>query len=106
MRTRDRTRPIPGIASPGDSLIQRPPPPPVTTDVIRRVSRMLLLRTLVITVVMGLSVWLLSIADQPPRAVLWFQSGLIAATYLTSIVFGLMLRGRRDPLAIARAMQA
>ncbi len=105
-RTRDRTKPIPGVATPGDSLIQRPPPV-ASADVMRRVGRMLLLRTLVITVVMGLSVWLLSIADQPPRAVLYVQSALIAMTYLTSVVFGVLLRRRRlDPLAIARAMQA
>lgn len=90
--------------SPGDSLVG-PPAPPVANDLRRRVSRLLLLRTLVVTVVLGLSVWILVAARLPSRGAVWVQSGIIAATYLTSIVFGVLLRRGIPPRRVARPMQ-
>ena len=98
-RTRDRAP-----QSPADSLIQRPELPPA--DFGRRVSRLLLLRTLVVTVVLGLSLWLLSAGPAPARAAVWLQSAIIATTYLSSIVFGVLLRIGVDPRKVARPMQA
>src|SRR5436309_12311654 len=86
--------------SPGDSLVRAPILPP--SDVGRRVSRLLLLRTLVVSVVLGLSVWLLAQSEAPVRAAVWMQSSLIAATYVSSIVFGVLLRRGFAPKRVAR----
>jgi two-component system sensor histidine kinase PilS (NtrC family) len=99
-RTRSRERLGP---SPGDSLIPSPAPP--ASDTPRRVIRLLLLRTLVVTAVLGLSLWILTAADQVPLSAVWLQSGIIAATYLTSIVFGVMLRRGVPPRQVVRPMQ-
>ena len=101
-RTRTRERPM---RSPADSLIQRPVEV-APADFARRVSRLLLLRTLVITVVLGLSLWLLFAGPVPARAAVWLQSAIIAITYLSSIVFGVLLRRGVDPRKVARPMQA
>ena len=98
-RSRDRLGP-----SPADSLIPAPVPP--ASDTGRRVIRLLLLRTLVVTAVLGLSLWILATAEEVPRSAVWLQSGIIAVTYLTSIVFGVMLRRGHAPRAVARPMQA
>jgi two-component system sensor histidine kinase PilS (NtrC family) len=99
-RTRDR---LP--KSPADSLITRPAEPG-NVDFGRRVSRLLLLRTLVVSVVLGLSIWLLRAGEQPAKAAVWLQSSIIATTYLSSIVFGLLLRAGFSPRNVARPMQA
>jgi two-component system sensor histidine kinase PilS (NtrC family) len=95
----------PVTPSPGDSLVGPPAIAP-TSDLGRRVSRLLLLRTLVVTVVLALSIWLLVTADEPPRGAVWLQSGIIATTYLTSIVFGVLLRRGYAPRRLTRPMQA
>ena len=95
----------PVTPSPGDSLVGPPAVAP-TSDLARRVSRLLLLRTLVVTVVLALSLWLLVTADQHSRGAVWLQSGIIATTYLTSIVFGLLLRRGYAPRLLTRPMQA
>jgi two-component system, NtrC family, sensor histidine kinase PilS len=100
-RTRSRERLGP---SPADSLI--PPPAAPASDTPRRVIRILLLRTLVVTAVLGLSLWILTAADQVPMAAVWLQSGIIAGTYGTSIVFGLMLRRGFPARQVARPMHA
>jgi len=100
-RTRSRERLGP---SPADSLIPAPAPP--ASDTARRVVRLLLLRTLVISAVLGLSLWLLATGDQVPESAVWLQCGIIALTYLTSIVFGVMLRRGHAPRRVARPMQA
>ncbi|MBC7974265.1 MAG: hypothetical protein H7138_04715 [Myxococcales bacterium] len=69
-------------------------------------SRLLLLRTLVVSVVLGLSLWILASAEQVPRAAVWLQSGIIGLTYLTSIVFGVLLRRGFSARRVARPMQA
>jgi len=100
-------RPTPADASPGDSLV-RPPPTGVTpvSDVRRRVTRLLLLRTMVVTVVLGLSLWLLIHGEAPARLAVWTQSSIIAATYLSSVIFGLMLRQGFAPERVTRPMMA
>ncbi|HEX3763749.1 MAG TPA: ATP-binding protein [Kofleriaceae bacterium] len=100
-RTRSRERLGP---SPADSLIPSPAPP--ASDTARRVIRLLLLRTLVVTAVLGLSLWILATAEQVPPSAVWLQSGIIAATYVTSIAFGVMLRRGFPPRQVARPMQA
>ncbi|HEV7554335.1 MAG TPA: hypothetical protein VGO00_02705, partial [Kofleriaceae bacterium] len=97
-RTRDRLGPSPG------ELVHPPAPP--TGDTRRRVSRLLLLRTIVVSVVLGLSLWLVTTADQLSKAAVWLQSSIIAATYLSSIVFGVMLRRGMPAASVARPMQA
>jgi len=98
-RTRERLGP-----SPADSLIPTPAPP--ASDLARRVTRLLLLRTLVISVVLGLSMWILATGDQVPQSAIWLQSGIIAMTYATSIVFGVLLRRGFAARRVARPMQA
>jgi two-component system sensor histidine kinase PilS (NtrC family) len=94
----------PVTPSPGESLVGQPAIGP--SDLRRRVARLLLLRTLVVTVVLLLSMWLLVAGDKPARSAVWFQSGIIAATYLSSIVFGVLLRVGMSPRKVARPMWA
>jgi two-component system sensor histidine kinase PilS (NtrC family) len=70
------------------------------------VTRLLLLRTFVVSVVLGLSLWILATAEQVPSSAVWLQSGIIAATYVTSIVFGVLLRRGFAARRVARPMQA
>ncbi|HET9992168.1 MAG TPA: ATP-binding protein [Kofleriaceae bacterium] len=91
-------------ASPADSLVQ--PMDAVAEDLDKRVARHLLLRTLVITAVLGLSVWILANNQNPARLAMWLQSSVIAATYLSSIVFGVQLRRGVAPKLVARQMHA
>jgi two-component system sensor histidine kinase PilS (NtrC family) len=100
-RTRSRERLGP---SPADSLITPPVPP--ASDTPRRVIRLLLLRTLVVSAVLGLSLWIVTAAEQVPMSAVWLQSGIIAVTYATSIVFGVMLRRGFPPRQVARLMHA
>ncbi|HEY0990754.1 MAG TPA: histidine kinase dimerization/phospho-acceptor domain-containing protein, partial [Kofleriaceae bacterium] len=103
--TRPRTRSREWLGpSPADSLIPTPAHP--ASDLSRRVSRLLLLRTLVVSVVLGLSLWILATGDQVPPSAVWLQSGIIAVTYATSIVFGVLLRRGVAPRRVARPMQA
>lgn len=87
-------------ASPADLLPGTSP----AGELANRVVRLLLLRTLVITVVLGLSFWLLVTTETVRLASLLLQLAIIIATYLTSIVFGLLLRRGLSPIGIARAM--
>jgi len=98
-RTRERLGP-----SPADSLIPAPAPP--ASDLGRRVAWLLLLRTLIISVVLGLSLWILATGAGVPRSAVWLQSGIIAITYVTSIVFGVLLRRGFAAGRVALPMQA
>ena len=95
---------MPSESSPGDSLVRAPAVPP--SDMRRRVSRLLLLRTLVVSVVLGLSVWLLAQGEQPAQAAVWLQSSVIAATFASSVAFGVLLRRGFAPQRVARPMLA
>src|SRR3954468_8681031 len=90
--------------SPGDSLVRAPTALP--SDPRRRVARLLLLRTLVVTVVLGLSLWLVTKSEQRVRGAVWLQSMIIAATYVSSIVFGVLLRGGAPTKLVIRPMLA
>ncbi len=92
-------------ASPGDSLVRAPALPPGDQP-RRRVARLLLLRTLVVTVVLGLSLWLVAKGTPPQPGAVWLQSAIIAATYVSSIVFGVLLRRGLPPRDVARPMLA
>jgi hypothetical protein len=70
-------------ASPGDSLMRTPTLAQPATDLRRRVARLLLLRTLVVSVVLGLSLWLLLRSESSLHGAVWLQSGIIALTYLS-----------------------
>ena len=99
----------PANPSPGDSLgdaVLRAPTVAPTSDLVRRVQRLLLLRTLVVTVVLGLSMWLLATDEHRSAPAMWFQSIIIASTYGSSIVFGVLLRRGFSPRRVARPMQA
>jgi len=80
------------------------PVAPPGDDPGKRIVRHLLLRTGVITAVLGLSVWLLANGQNAARLAIWLQSSVIAATYLSSIVFGLQLRQGVDPRSVSRQM--
>ena len=58
----------------------------------RRMAWLMFLRTLVVSSVLGLSLWL-SMAQSPTRASVWLLSGIIVTTYLQNVLFGLLLRG-------------
>ena len=95
----------PATPSPGDSLVGPPQAPP-TSDLRGRVSRLLLLRTIVVSVVLALSLWLQVTGEVPSRGSVWLQSLLLSATYVSSIVFGVLLRRGFAPRRVARPMQA
>ena len=95
----------PATPSPGDSLVGPPQVAP-TSDLRGRVSRLLLLRTIVVSVVLALSLWLQVTGEVPSRASVWLQSLLLSATYVSSIVFGVLLRRGFAPRRVARPMQA
>lgn len=89
--------------TPGDSLVsvRKPqaagvaPAPPTAQAALgepeRRMAWLMFLRTLVVSGVLGLSLWL-SMAQNPTRASVWLLSGIIASTYLLNVLFGLLLR--------------
>jgi two-component system sensor histidine kinase PilS (NtrC family) len=89
------------LPGPADSLVRAPV---IAEDIGKRVARHLLLRTLVITAVLGLSVWLLANSQNPAWLAIWLQSSVIAATYFSSIVFSVQLRRGVAPAFVARQM--
>lgn len=93
-------------ASPGDSLVRAPGLTAPLGDQRRRVARLLLLRTLVVSVVLGLSLWLLVRTEDAGRLNVWLQSSIIALTYVASVVFGVLLRRGFAPSRVARPMLA
>jgi two-component system sensor histidine kinase PilS (NtrC family) len=98
---------VSSTASPANSLVRVPVQPDAASeDFGKRVARHLLLRTIVISIVLGLSVWILANAANPARLAMWVQSSVIAATYLSTIVFGLQLRRGVAPRLVARQMHA
>ena len=90
--------------SPADSLVRAPAVPP--SDLGKRVARLMMLRTLVVTVVLGLSLWLLATDQTPQRVAMFLQLAVIVATYGSSIVFGVLLRRGFAPKRVARPMLA
>jgi two-component system sensor histidine kinase PilS (NtrC family) len=78
--------------SPAASLVGIPPATAGASELERRLTYLMLGRTLVISVVLGLNLWLLLRADVATSAVAWLLSALIAATYLITIVSAVLMR--------------
>jgi two-component system sensor histidine kinase PilS (NtrC family) len=78
--------------SPAASLVGIPAAATAASELDRRLTYLMVGRTLVISVVLGLNVWLLLRNDVPTSGVAWLLSGLIAATYLITIISGILLR--------------
>jgi two-component system sensor histidine kinase PilS (NtrC family) len=84
--------------SPATSLAGIPVPRGRGGDLARRITWLMLGRTLVISVVLGLNVWLLASAKvSASSGVTWVLSALIAATYAGTIVSGLLIRRGFEP---------
>jgi two-component system, NtrC family, sensor histidine kinase PilS len=64
------------------------------------------LRTLVVTVVLGLSLWLVWTGETAERRGLWLQSAVIVATFSSSIVFGVLLARGLPPERVVWPIQA
>jgi two-component system, NtrC family, sensor histidine kinase PilS len=91
--------------SPADSLVGAGAPTP-PSDLRQRTARLLLLRTLVVTVVLGLSLWLVWTGDTAEKRGLWLQSAVIVATFSSSIVFGVLLSRGLPPERVVWPVQA
>ncbi len=76
------------------------------SDLRQRTARLLLLRTLVVTVVLGLSLWLVWTGETAERRGLWLQSAVIVATFSSSIVFGVLLSRGLPPERVVWPIQA
>ncbi|HEY1551638.1 MAG TPA: hypothetical protein VGG28_27615, partial [Kofleriaceae bacterium] len=91
--------------SPADSLVGAGAPAP-PSDLRQRTARLLLLRTLVVTVVLGLSLWLVWTGETAEKRGLWLQSAVIVATFSSSIVFGVLLSRGLAPERVVWPVQA
>ncbi|MEZ4358562.1 MAG: ATP-binding protein [Kofleriaceae bacterium] len=93
------------VATPADSLVGPLPEhggaEPKLGEPERRMAWLMFLRTLVISGVLGLSLWL-SAAQAPSLTSVWLLSGIIATTYLLNVFFGLLLRGGQRASRLAR----
>jgi two-component system, NtrC family, sensor histidine kinase PilS len=83
--------------SPAVSLVGIPLPPAGSSDLGRRLGWLMVGRTVVISVVLGLNVWLLVRGEVRASAAVWVMSALIAATYAITIVSGLLIRAGVAP---------
>ncbi|MBP6631442.1 MAG: PAS domain-containing protein [Kofleriaceae bacterium] len=61
-------------------------------DLARRLTWLMLVRTVAVTVVLGLTLWLLATAETRSTALVVTLSGLIAVTYILTIVYAVLLR--------------
>jgi two-component system, NtrC family, sensor histidine kinase PilS len=90
-----------GPASPAESLVGvralSSAGPRELGDAERRMAWLMFMRTLVISGVLGFSLWL-SAEQGPKQASVWLLSCIIATTYLFNVLFGLLLR-RGTPAA-------
>jgi two-component system sensor histidine kinase PilS (NtrC family) len=71
-----------------------------------RVSRLLLLRTIVVTVVLGLSLWVVASGEGGATPAMWLQSLAIVATLVSSILFGVLLTRGTAPERLTTPMMA
>jgi two-component system sensor histidine kinase PilS (NtrC family) len=69
----------------------------VAADLARRMTRLMLLRTVVISIVLGVSWWLSWVGSDLSGATSLSLSLLIGATYALTLVYALLLRGGADP---------
>ncbi len=85
--------------SPADSLAGPAPVAAASGDGVgRRLIWLMVLRTVVISLVLGLTIWLGSLdatgATSSPQL---FLTGIVVATYVSTIVYALLLRSGADP---------
>lgn len=71
-----------------------------TPELTRRVRYFVVLRTVVVTAILALSIWILSAAPAERGRAAWVLFGLIAITYGTTLAFALMLRKGAQSLPI------
>ena len=86
--------------SPADSLAgaRAEPAPPPEARGGRRLIWLMVLRTVVISLVLGLTIWLGSFdGSQPTAPAQLFLTGIVVVTYASTIVYALLLRGGVDP---------
>ena len=87
------------MTSPAESLaaVRREPAP--GPDLRRRITYLMLLRTIVITIVLGLALWMAWAKEVDPwaPAPVILLLGVVGATYALTIVYALLLRGGIDP---------
>ena len=94
------------VLAPGASPADLLPAPGPSSDLATRVVRLMVLRTLVITVVLGLSFWLTATSLTVQRTPLFLQLAVIIASYASSIFFAALLARNASPTRIAHAMLA
>jgi two-component system, NtrC family, sensor histidine kinase PilS len=90
-------------ATPADSLVgvpAAPSPEPQLGEPERRMAWLMFLRTLVVSGVLGLSLWL-SAAQAPTPASVWLLSSIIVTTYVLNVLFGLLLRSGHPAARLA-----
>ena len=94
----ERTGPLrPEPATPGDSLAALELPATASSELRRRLTRLMAVRTVVISLVLGLTIWVGDVVhvprDSPAYLVLL---GAVIATYALTIVYALLLRRGLD----------
>ncbi len=94
----ERTGPLlPEPATPGDSLAAIELPATPSSELRRRLTRLMAVRTVVISLVLGLTIWVGDVVhvprDSPAYLVLL---GAVIATYVLTIVYALLLRRGLD----------
>jgi len=82
--------PTPADSLPGSAVEPEAPGDP---GLGRRVTRLMLARTVVISLVLGLSIWI----GNPAAAAYLVLTGIVVLTYALTIVYALLLRGGVDP---------
>jgi len=86
------------LPSPADSLAARPPGAVAAASLGRRMSWLMAVRTIVISLVLGLTLWLSSVDSAGSTApAQLFLIGIVVVTYASTIVHGLLLRRGVDP---------
>ena len=75
-------------------------------DLRRRFAWLALLRTLVLSGALGVSIWVASNTPRIPSSAIWMLSAVVTLTLGCNIGYGLALRRRIDPARIARTQIA
>ncbi|MBE7448411.1 MAG: PAS domain-containing protein [Kofleriaceae bacterium] len=84
--------------APTDSLAGPPQPPATAGAIGRRVVWLMVLRTVLISLVLGLTIWLGSLDEAAASApAQLFLTGIVVVTYASTLVYALLLRGGADP---------
>ncbi|MBP9085056.1 MAG: hypothetical protein KBG15_03020, partial [Kofleriaceae bacterium] len=71
-------------------------------DLRRRLAWLALLRTLVLSAALGVSIWVASNSPRIAPAAIWMLSGVVALTLMCNVGYGVALRRRIAPNRIAR----